>query len=164
MYITESTQPILIALLVIYALVILLYSYYFYRKTKTYESYNMGGRAMPLIPMVLTIIGAAVGGSTVLGFMTDAYQFGLGQVWLVVSLALALSIFTLFFAKRIRVLGDKHKLFSVGDYAVLRYGSAARYPAFIGNIAALGALTGLQFVALATVLNLIFGLDMTAGI
>ncbi|WP_081833448.1 hypothetical protein [Geomicrobium sp. JCM 19055] len=99
MYITESTQPILIALLVAYVLIILLYSYYFYRKTNTYESYNMGGRAMPLIPMILTIIGAAVGGSTVLGFMTDAYQFGLGQVWLVVSLALALSIFTLFFCK-----------------------------------------------------------------
>src|SRR5699024_8837122 len=99
-----------------------------------------------------------------LGFMEDAYLLGMGQIWNVVSIAFSVVIFTMFFAKKIRMEGDKHKLFSVGDYAAHRYGSAARYPAFIGNMAALGALTGLQYIALATVLNILFGLDMTIGI
>ncbi|WP_134700784.1 sodium:solute symporter [Ammoniphilus sp. YIM 78166] len=164
MQLNESSQSILIVLLVIYSVSILAYSYYFYRKARTYESYNMGGRAMPLAPMILTIIGGAVGGSTLLGFMTNAYVKGMGQIWSVISLACSLAVFTLLLVKRIRKVGDEHQLFSIGDYAALRYGEAARYPAFIGNMAALGALTGLQFVALATVLNLIFGLDMTTGI
>jgi solute:Na+ symporter, SSS family len=164
MHINESNQTILIVLLALYAVSIIAYSYYFYRKARTYESYNMGGRAMPLLPMILTTAGGAVGGSTLLGFMTNAYLFGMGQIWLVISLAFSLAIFILFFIKRIRKAGDEHQLFSIGDYAALRYGKAARIPTFIGNMAALGALTGLQFVALATVLNLIFGLDMTVGI
>ncbi|MGJ9385542.1 sodium:solute symporter family protein [Salipaludibacillus sp. CF4.18] len=164
MDINETSQTILIALLAFYAVGILGYSYYFYRKARTYESYNMGGRAMPLLPMILTAVGGAVGGSTILGFMTDAYLLGMGQIWSVVSLAFSLAIFTLFFVRKIRKAGDEHKLFSVGDYAAHRYGNAARYPTFIGNMAALGALTGLQFVALATVLNLVFDLDMTTGI
>lgn len=164
MLINESFKPILIILLTVYAFSIIGYSYYFYRKARTYESYNMGGRAMPLTPMILTIVGGAVGGSTLLGFMTDAYLLGMGRIWLVISLAFSLAIFTLFFVKRVRKVGDEQQLFSVGDYAAYRYGNAARYPAFIGNIAALGALTGMQFVAMATVFNLVFGLDMTIGI
>lgn len=164
MDINETHQTILIALLAIYAVGILGYSYYFYRKARTYESYNMGGRAMPLLPMILTVVGGAVGGSTILGFMTDAYLLGMGQIWSVVSIAFSVAIFIIFFLKKVRKAGDKHRLFSVGDFAAHRYGKAARYPAFIGNMAALGALTGLQFVALATVLNLVFGLNMTTGI
>lgn len=164
MEMNETNQAILIVLLAVYAVSIIAYSYYFYIKARTYESYNMGGRSMPLAPMILTTVGGAVGGSTLLGFMTNAYLLGMGQIWSVISLAFSLAIFTLLLVKRIREVGDKHHLFTVGDYAALRYGKAARYPAFIGNLAALGALTGLQFVALATVLNLVFGLDMTIGI
>ncbi|WP_158734664.1 sodium:solute symporter [Alteribacillus sp. YIM 98480] len=164
MFISETNQSILVLIMLVYGVAILAYSYYFYRRTRTYDSFNMGGRSMPLLPMILTIVGGAVGGSTVLGFVTNAYLLGMGQIWNVASLAFSVVIFTLFFLKRIRKAGDEHQLFSVGDYAAIRYGNAARYPAFIGNIAALGALTGLQFVALATVFNLVFGLEMTIGI
>lgn len=162
--ISGPQQTVLIVAVIIYCLAIIGYSYYFYLKARTYESYNMGGRSMPLFPMILTILGAAIGGSTILGFMGNAYADGMSAIWSVVSLAIAFIIFNVFLAKRIRKVGDKHKLFSVGDYAALRYGEGARIPTFIGNLAALGALTGLQFVAMATVFNIIFGLNMTTGI
>jgi len=162
--IDNTSQNILIVLLLLYGIGIIAYSYYFYRKTKTYDGYSMGGRAMPLLPMILTIVGGAVGGSTLLGFMTDAYQFGMGQIWNVISLVLSVVIFILIFLKKIRIAGDKYKLSTVGDYAAIRFGKAARYPTFIGNLAAIAALAGLQFVALAGVLNLIFGLNITTGI
>lgn len=164
MNIESESQTILIILLLLYGFGVIAYSYYFYRNIKTYEGYSMGGRAMPLMPMILTIVGGAVGGSTLLGFMTDAYQFGMGQIWNVISLVLSVALFILVFLKKVRIAGDKYKLSTVGDYAAVRYGSAARYPTFIGNLAAIAALAGLQFVALAGVLNLIFGLDITTGI
>src|SRR5699024_3672785 len=80
------------------------------------------------------------------------------------STTITFVVFTAFLAKRVRRLGDKHNFFSIGDYAAFRYGKAARIPTFIGNLSAIGALTGLQFVALATILNLIFDIEMTLGI
>jgi len=105
-----------------------------------------------------------VGGATLLGFMTDAYKLGAGRIWLVLSLTISVIILNLFFLKRLRRLGEKHTLYTVGDYAAVRYGPFARYPALIGNICAMAALTGLQFVAIATVLNLLFGIDRSVGI
>src|SRR5699024_6762341 len=45
-----------------------------------------------------------------------------------------------------------------------RYGEAARLPTVISMLVAYCAITGMQFVAIATILNLTTGLDMTTGI
>lgn len=164
MLIDSDYQLALKITVAVYAIVILVYSAYFFVRVRTYDGYNMGGRQIPFIPMVLTIVGTAVGGATLLGFMADAFQLGAGRLWLVLSLTLSVIILNLFFLKRLRRLGEQHTLYTVGDYAAVRYGPAARYPALIGNICAMAALTGLQFVAIATVLNLLFGLDRTTGI
>ncbi len=147
-----------------YALAILGYSFYVFRRVRTYDDYNMGGRRMPLLPIVMTVAGTAVGGATLLGFMAKGFTDGLGQLWLVISLALSVLVKNLFFLKPLRRQGEIHNLYTVGDYAAVRYGPAARYPAMLGNLAALGALTGLQFLAIATVLDILFGIDRTYGV
>lgn len=164
MFLDNSLKLVIIIALCLYALSIIGVSYYFYRRTKTYDQYNMGGRSMPMIPMILTTVGLGIGGSTLLGYMTDAFQFGYGRVWLAFSTTLTFVIFTAFLVKPVRRLGEKHNFYTVGDYAVHRYGKGARIPTFLGNLAAIGGLTGLQFVALATILNLLFGINLTIGI
>lgn len=164
MNIDPSLKMLLIILILVYLVAILGVSFYFYRKTKTYDQFNMGGRSMPMFPMILTTVGLGIGGSTLLGYMSDAYDLGYGRIWLTASTTITFVVFTAFLAKRVRRLGDKHNFFSIGDYAAFRYGKAARIPTFIGNLSAIGALTGLQFVALATILNLIFDIEMTLGI
>ncbi|WHX26208.1 sodium:solute symporter family protein [Virgibacillus halodenitrificans] len=164
MILEQSLKLALIIIVLVYVLLILGVAYYFYRKTKTYDQYNMGGRSMPMIPMILTTVGLGIGGSTLLGYMSDAYALGYGRVWLTMSTTIVFVIFTAFFVKPVRKLGDKHKFFTIGDYAAYRYGKAARLPTFIGNLFAIGALTGLQFVALATILNLLFDVNIVTGI
>lgn len=160
----QSLKTYIIIMILLYALAIIGVSYYFYRKTKTYEQYNMGGREMPIFPMILTTVGLGIGGSTLLGYMSDAYMLGYGRVWLALSTTITFVIFTAFLVKPVRRLGDKYKFYSIGDYAAYRYGKAARFPTFLGNLSAIGALTGLQFIALATILNLLFDINITVGI
>ena len=164
MILSESLKTTIIISIIIYALAILGVSYYFYRRTKSYEQYNMGGREMPVFPMILTTVGLGIGGSTLLGYMSDAYMLGYGRIWLAFSTTITFVIFTAFLVKPVRRLGDENRFYSIGDYAAYRYGNAARIPTFIGNLSAIGALTGLQFIALATILNLLFDLNMTIGI
>lgn len=164
MLIPDHQLPTIIALTGIYATFILLYAYYFYRKVKTFAGYNVAGRSMPLMPMILTILGTSIGGAMLLGLMGEAYRIGVSQMWMLFPLIGVLAILTAFFVKRLRKLGDQHDLYTVGDYAALRYGPLARYPASIANLMAISALTGMQFVALATILKLLFGLETTHGI
>jgi len=164
MLIPDHQLPIVVALTGAYAIFILLYAYYFYRKVKTFAGYNVAGRSMPLMPMILTLLGTATGGATLLGMMANAYSIGISQIWLMLALGGVLGILTAFFVKRLRQLGDQYELYTVGDYAALRYGYLARYPASIANLVAICALTGMQFVALATILKLLFGLETTHGI
>lgn len=164
MLIPEHQLPPVITLTGVYGLLILCYAYYFYRKVRTFAGYNVAGRTMPLLPMVLTILGTSVGGATLLGLMANAYSIGLSQLWMVFPLIAMVAILAAFFVKRLRRVGDEHQLFTVGDYAAMRYGPMARYPASIANLVAMSALTGMQFVALATILKLLFGLETTQGI
>ena len=53
---------------------------------------------------------------------------------------------------------------TLGDFSALVYGKQARVPTAISMLFAYCAITGMQFVAIATVLTLTTGLDMTLGI
>lgn len=53
---------------------------------------------------------------------------------------------------------------TLGDYTALRYGEKARIPTVISFLFAYCAMTGMQFVAIATILNLTIGLNITLGI
>src|SRR5699024_4588999 len=134
------------------------------RNIKTYDDYNVAGRSVSIFPLILTFVGTAVGGSTLLGYMENGYLLGMGQQWLNIGTLITGTIMIVFLIKRIRKLGDKHNMVTIGDFTALRYGEAARLPTVISMLVAYCAITGMQFVAIATILNLTTGLDMTTGI
>ncbi|MCT7653718.1 hypothetical protein MBH78_00670 [Oceanimonas sp. NS1] len=138
-------------------------SYYFFRQIKTYDDFNMAGRATGMFPMICTLVGTAVGGSTLLGFMSKGFQQGLGQMWLPGAITIA-GILLLFLVRRIRAYGERFKMVTLADFMVSRYGDGARLPTVISMVCAYSAITGMQFVAIATVLNLLFDLKMAHGI
>lgn len=53
---------------------------------------------------------------------------------------------------------------TIGDYTALRYGEAARIPTVISILFSYCAMTGMQFVAIATILNLTLGIDFILGV
>lgn len=161
---SSGERTLLATVIIVYFLFLVLVSLYFNRKTKTYEDYNVAGRSVSLFPIILTFVGTAVGGSTLLGYMENGYLLGMGQQWLNIGSFITGSILALFLLKKIRKIGQKHNMVTIGDYTALRYGEKARLPTVISMLIAYSAVTGMQFVGLATVLKLTLGLNISLAI
>lgn len=161
----SNESLILGSLVVVYFLFLLGVSLYINKKNiKTYDDYNVAGRSVSLFPLILTFVGTAVGGSILLGYMENGFLFGMGQQWLNFGILIA-GVFILgFFLKRIRALGEKYNMVTIADFTILRFGEGARIPTIISILVAYSAITGMQFVAIATILNLTIGLSISTGI
>lgn len=160
-----STESLVLAVMVILSAVALLaLSLYFNTQIKTYDDYNVAGRKTRLFPLICTLVGTAVGGSTLLGFMSSGFSSGLGQIWLPGAITVTGILLLFFFVSRIRHWGNRYEMVTIGDFMVLRYGTAARLPTVISIICAYAAITGMQFVAVGTVLKLVFGLSLPVAI
>lgn len=96
--------------------------------------------------------------------MENGYRLGMGEQWINITMLFSIIIFASFLLKRVRKLGEVHNMVTLGDYTALRYGEKARIPTVISVLFSYCAMTGMQFVAIGTILNLIIGLDMTLGI
>lgn len=77
---SSNESLILGSLVVVYFLFLLSISLYINKKSiKTYDDYNVAGRSVSLYPLILTFVGTAVGGSTLLGYMENGYLYGMGE-------------------------------------------------------------------------------------
>lgn len=157
-------RTILILIVFVYFMFLFGLSLYVNRKNKTYEDYNVASRTVSLFPLILTFVGTAVGGSTLLGYMENGYRFGMGQQWINITVAIGVMFFGFFLVKRIRYLGEKHNMITLGDFTAMRYGEKARIPTVISVLFYYCSITGMQFLAIGTVLNLTIGIDLTLGI
>jgi Na+/proline symporter len=88
-------------LIVIYFFFLFGVSLYINKKSiKTYDDFNVAGRSVSLFPLILTFVGTAVGGATLLGFMENGFLFGMSQQWLNFSIFLAGVVMLAFFLKK----------------------------------------------------------------
>lgn len=162
---SSSESLILGSLVVIYFLFLFGVSFYINRTSiKTYDDYNVAGRSVSIFPLILTFVGTAVGGATLLGFMQNGFLYGMGQQWLNLAILISGLLMLGILLKRIRALGEKYQMVTIADFTVLRFGEGARIPTVVSVLVANCALTGMQFAAIATVLNLTMGLNITTGI
>ncbi|PZX16476.1 Na+/proline symporter [Palleronia aestuarii] len=161
----SASQSLILAIMVILcAAALLCLSWYFHRQIRTSEDYNVAGRKTSLFPLICTLVGTAIGGSTLLGFMSAGFASGVGQIWLPGAITVTGIILLMFFVSRIRRWGERYDMVTLADFMVRRYGPAARLPTVISVISAYAAITGMQFVAVGTVLQLVFGLNLSVAI
>ncbi|WP_179579232.1 sodium:solute symporter family transporter [Kineosphaera limosa] len=133
-------------------------------KIHTYDDYNVASRNVGLFPLILTYVGTAIGGSLLLGIMTNGYSLGMGQQWFNIAIFVASVVMAVFFVKRIRVLGSRNNYVTIGDFTAHRFGSAARLPTTVSVLTAYCAITGMQFVSVALILNVTANIDVTLAI
>lgn len=162
---SDQQSLLLGGIVIVYFLLLFGFSFYINkRQIKTYDDYNVAGRSVSMFPLILTFVGTAIGGSILLGFMESGYTDGMGQQWLNTSIFITGIVTALFLLKPIRKIGEKYNMVTLGDFTALRYGEGARIPTVISVLLAYCAITGMQFVAIATILNLTIGISMTSGI
>ncbi|MDO5493975.1 MAG: sodium:solute symporter family protein, partial [Nesterenkonia sp.] len=149
---------------IVYFLFLVGFAYMVNRRVKTYEDYSVAGRTVGTFPMILTLIGTAIGGSILLGYMANGYSLGAGQIWLGLVMVPTTLVIILFMTGPVRRLGARHNMVTMGDFTSLLYGEKARVPTAISMLFAYCAITGMQFVSIATILYLTLDLNMTTGI
>ncbi len=94
--------------LIIYVLVMSLFSYIGFKKTKTASDYLLAGRDMHPIVMALSYGATFVSTSAIVGFGGAAGQFGMGLLWLtVLNIFVGVYIAFVVFGKKTRELGCK---------------------------------------------------------
>src|SRR5699024_5713106 len=164
MMFTSSENSLLAIILLVYFIFLIVFAYLVNRGVKTYEDYSVAGRTVGTFPMILTLVGTAIGGSILLGYITNGYTLGMGQIWLGLVAAVPSILIVVFLAKPIRRLGTRYNMVTLGDFSALVYGEKARIPTALSMLFAYCAITGMQFVAIASVLTLTTGIDLTLGI
>lgn len=161
----SQEKLILGSLVIVYFFILFGISYYInWKSIRTYDDYNVAGRSVSIYPLILTFVGTAIGGSTLLGFMENGYRYGMGIQWINIGTLVAGVVLLAFFVRRIRALGERYNMITIADYTVLRFGEGARIPTVLSILVAYSAITGMQFVAIATILNLTIGTSMVVGI
>lgn len=148
----------------LFVVIVIIYSIIVSLKIRTYDDYNVAGRNVSIIPLILTIMGTAIGGSTILGFTASGYLLGLGRSWEILPAYIVVVFMIIFMLKPIRNIGTRYKMVTIPDYTALRYGEKARLPSALAILFAYSAITGMQYTAIATFLFIISGLNITAGI
>ena len=161
---TDTQRTTLAIIVIAYFFFLVILAGIINRRVKTYEDYSIAGRTVSVFPMILTLIGTAIGGSILLGYMTNAYNLGMSQFWLPLLVIVPSVLVVTVFANPIRRLGVNFGMVTLGDFSALVYGEKARIPTAVSVMFAYCAITGMQFVSIALILNLTTGLNMTLGI
>ncbi len=160
----EGQRQILLIVFILYFVFLIGQGLYFFKKTKTSEDFVVAGRSIPLFPLILSVLGTAVGGSSLLGFMAEGYKRGISGIWGLMPAYIVIPLFILFFAKAVRNVGEKHALMTIPDFTAFRFGEKIRLPAAICILFAYSAITGLQYIAIGTFLKLTLGWSISIGI
>jgi Na+/proline symporter len=158
------TRIYLIISVFLFITIMIIYSIAVSMRIKTYEDYNLAGRKVSVIPLILTIMGTAIGGSTVLGFTASGYLLGLGRSWEILPAYMIVVLLILFMLKPIRSIGTRYGMITIPDYTAMRYGEGARIPSAIAILFAYCAITGMQYTAIATFLFIVADLNFLTGI
>jgi len=147
-----------------YVAALFMISIFFAKKAvHSYEEYNLCGRSLTIVYVMITYFGTWVGGGTIIGLAGLSYLSGLSKYW-VLSIPYLIGFpFALLFITRIRKL----RQYSIGDMMALRYpkyGEAIRIPAAVAIIIRNVTVIGMQFSAISYLIVYAFGIDRNLAI
>ena len=134
------------------------------RKARTAGDYMLAGRSVGTFGLVMTLVGTATGGSSLLGYTTLAYDTGFSAIWGMASAWIILIIMMFTVVKPIRNVGLRYELKTIPDFMCVRYCEACRLPSALSIVLAYAAISGMQFMAIGTFLEALLGLDYTVGL
>lgn len=129
------------------------------RRHKTMEDYYVAGRNLGVLPIACLWVSSWIGGASVIGASSRAYDFGISGVWYVATIAIGLVIFSLTSPPIIKRLGDKFNNLTYPDLIEERYGTGARVLSTITTILAFIGHTAGQLIAAGSILHVVTGWD-----
>ncbi|MDR0525407.1 MAG: sodium:solute symporter family protein [Spirochaetaceae bacterium] len=157
-------QVTVVVIVILYMIGMLLVGYYSSKRIKSTSDFMVAGRRMGPILMAGTLAATEIGGGSSLGVVENASslgksQWGLSAAWYVLTMGLAFIILT-FLAPKIRASEVK----TVPEYFRRKYGRAAGIFTSVTMFLPLIGLTAGQFMASATIISVMLGIDGQAAL
>lgn len=149
-----------IGIIIFYLLLTLGIGFYANKKQKGVDDYYVGGRSVGSVSLMCLWMSAWIGGTSVMGTSSKAYEIGISAVWYVGIIGVGIVLFALVMVKPVKKLGDKLNNLTFPDFIESRYDSKTRLAATVTTILAYVAYTASQFVAGASILYAITGWEL----
>ena len=128
-----------------------------YKKSKTSEDFYVAGKSLGTFSLAAMWMSSWIGGSSIVGTSTDAYNLGICGGWYVVILSAGCLIFGLTFSKKASSIGKKLQTITYPGFISQRYdrrsGMIVVICCFLANLAFLAS----QLVAMGSMLTTITG-------
>ena len=160
----NTTVMIALVVLVILVIAFIGAGMWFRRMATTADDFLLAGRKAPFWLLATAYLGGYVGGASVSGYVGNGYASGISQMWASLFVVTGCVIFTILFSRRLNYFGRKTDAVTISDFICTRYGEVMRLPASIIALARPAILTGMQFLAIATSMTVVFGTSTEFGV
>jgi SSS family solute:Na+ symporter len=137
---------------------------WFQKMASTSDGFLLAGRGAPFWLMGSAYLGGYVGGASVSGYVSLGFSSGIAGMWASLFVMSGCAAFTAIFARRANYFGRKHHAVTIADFVCARFGEKLRVPIALCAIMRPTFLTGMQFLAIAVVAKIVFGLDLKTGV
>lgn len=129
------------------------------RRQNSISDYFVAGGRLGSFSIACLWLASWVGGASIVGGAAKAYDIGISAAWYVTAIGMGCLLFGLFFAARVKRLGDDHSLLTYPQLIEIRYDSRTRIAATLSTVAAFTAYAAGQLAASAAILHGLLGWD-----
>ena len=158
------TVTIALVCVVILCIAFILVGIWFSKMAKTSEDFLLAGRGAPFWLLATAYLGGYVGGASVSGYVGNAYGSGISQLWASLWVVVGVFFFVILFVRRLNYFGRKTGAITISDFLCARYGEKMRVPSAVVAVLRPAILTGMQFLAIATAMTVVFGTSTAFGV
>ncbi len=134
------------------------------RQQDSIEDFFVAGGKLGTFSIACLWLASWVGGATIVGGTSKTYEFGISGGWYITCMAVGCLLFGLFFAARVKRLGNHHQLLTYPDFIETRYDSRTRIVATITTILSYVGFAAGQLAAAGAVLSVLLGWDYSSSL
>jgi len=134
------------------------------RRQSSVEDFFLAGGKLGSISIACLWLASWVGGAAIVGGVAKTHEFGISGGWYITVMAIGCALFGVFFAVRLKRLGDEHQLLTYPDFIETRYDSRTRIVATVTTIVAYIGYSAGQLAAAGAVLSTLLGWDYSTSL
>lgn len=129
------------------------------RKQHSVEDYFLASGQIGTLSIACLWLAGWIGGASIVGGTEKAFDIGFSASWYIGSMVIGCLTFGLFFAARVKRLGEQENLLTYPQMMESKFDSRTRIVATVSTIAAFVATVAAQLVAAAVVMQPLLGID-----
>ena len=127
------------------------------RQQSSVEDYFLAGGRLGTVSIACLWIAGWIGSASIIGGAAYAYENGISASWYVLTMSIGMLIFGLFFAARVKGMGQAMKFLTYPELIEHNFDGRTRIAATISTAAAMIGFAAAQLVAIAGLLQILLG-------